>query len=330
MLKSALKTINTFIPFSSQFPLNYMIPVYHVVSNEKLPHVRNIINYKNSYDFEKDLDYLLKRFDFLDWENFKIKHNSKNKKPYALLTFDDGLIEFKEIVVPILMRKGIYAINFINPPFIGNSDMMFRMKASLLIEEISKTSFVWTKSISAFLELKVNSKIEAIAKIKAISYNNRSKLIQLSELIEYDFQEYLKNCKIYMDEKDLSYVKEQGFGIAAHSWNHPYFFDLCVEEQLEEAQKSIDYIRGNNFLSETFAFPFSDMGVKRIFFEKLFEKNEDLKYTFGTSGIKLDDFSKNLHRVAMENGNTAERELNFENNYYKIKSIFNKNLINRK
>ncbi len=329
MLKSALKKINEFVPFNTKFPFSYMIPVYHVVSDEGLPHARHIINYKSASDFEKDLDFMLKKFDFVDWKFFKKNYNTKGKKPYALLTFDDGLIEFKDVVMPILLRKGIYAINFINPPFIGNADMMFRMKASLLIEQINKANYTLPKSVATLLGLKENSKIEASSKIKAINYNHQNLLTELSKLIEYDFQEYLKNHKVYMDLDDLYYAKKEGFGIAPHSWDHPYFFDLSLSEQLENAQKSIDYVRENGFLSEVFAFPFSDFGVTKLFFEKLFEKNKDLVFTFGTSGIKRDSFSKNLHRIAMENGNTAEKELNFENNYYRLKTIFNKNQIVR-
>lgn len=329
MLKSALKKINVLIPLDSKFPLNYMIPVYHLVSDENLPHVRNIINYKNSSDFEKDIDFMLKNFDFVDWEFFKNNYNTKAKKPCVLLTFDDGLIEFKDVVMPILLRKGIYAINFINPSFVENRDIMFRMKASLLIEQINKNDFKLSKTIIDFLGLKSNSKDDAVATIKKINYNKRSSLDKLSELMDYDFQEYIKNHKIYMNEEDLSFAKKEGFGIAAHSWDHPYFFDLNLADQLENAQKSINYIKDKGFLNEAFAFPFTDLGIKNIFFEELFSENEDLKFTFGTSGVKTDSYPKNLHRIAMENGSSAESELGFESNYYRVKNIFNKNQIKR-
>lgn len=329
MSKLFFKKIHSLIPINSTFPLNHMIPVYHCVSNERLPHIKNVINYKNCKDFENDLDYMLKKFDFVDWDSFKKNYNKKNTRPYALLTFDDGLIEFKDVIMPILLRKGIYAINFINPAFVDNSDMMFRLKASLLIEKINKENYKIPKSVSIFLGLKKNSKSEAIAKIKSVDHNNRQQLINIGQLLDFDFKEYIKNNKIYLDEKDLSFVKKEGFGIASHSWDHPYFYDLSLEKQLEKTQQSLNYIQERGFMYEVFAFPFTDFGIKKNFFEKLFDKNKDLEFTFGTAGIKLDSISKNLHRIPMENGFSAKEELNFEINYYQIKKLFNKNIILR-
>lgn len=329
MLKTALKKINNLVPFRGRFPLNYMVPVYHTVSDERLPHVQNIINYKNSKDFEKDLDFMAANFDFVDWETFKNKYRSNTGKPLALLTFDDGLIEFKDVVMPVLLRKGIYAVNFINPAFVGNPDIMFRMKASLLIERINDRAYSLPKPAAGYLRINGSSKAEAVGKIKMISYNSRNLLDRLAELMEYDFQNYIRNNKIYMDESDLAAAEKEGFGIAAHSWDHPYFYDLRLPEQLDNAQKSINYMRENGFLDDAFAFPFTDAGVKRIFFEELSRTNNGSLLTFGTAGVKTDSYPTNLQRIPMENGYSAEREISFESNYYRIKSIFGKNRVNR-
>lgn len=330
MKKKFLKKINSTITIQRNFPLSYIIPIYHCVSDEKLLHLKNIINYKNCKNFEKDLDYLLTKFEFCDWENFKIKYNKKNKKPIALLTFDDGLIEFKDNVLPILLRKGIFAINFINPAFVDNSDMMFRSKTSLLIEKINDPNYILQKSVCILLNLKKHTKSEAVSKISTINYNNKDLLNSLAELMDFDFKNYQNNHKIYMNENDLNFVKNQGFEIAAHSWDHPYFSELSLEEQLENTKKSLNFMKEKGFLNEAFAFPFTDFGVKKVFFDNLFKENQDLAFTFGTAGMKIDSFSKNLHRIAMENGFSAKEEINFENNYFQIKKIFNKNKIFRK
>jgi Polysaccharide deacetylase. len=125
--------------FGKSFPLNHFIPVYHTVSDEHLPHLKHIIHYKNIQDFEKDLDFTLKHFQFVNWDEFKDLQtgNFKPKKKIALLTFDDGLREFYDVVAPILERKGIYAINFINPKFIDNKELMFRCKASLVVDVLN-------------------------------------------------------------------------------------------------------------------------------------------------------------------------------------------------
>ncbi len=93
--------------------------------------------------------------------------------------------------------------------------------------------------------------------------------------------------------------------------------------------KSIKYIKENDFLSDSFAFPFTDFGVEKVFFENLFE-NEQLSFTFGCAGIKVDCINKNLQRIPMETGENASETLKKEIAYYQFKKFLNKNIIIRK
>ncbi|MBO6184174.1 MAG: polysaccharide deacetylase family protein [Chryseobacterium sp.] len=330
MLKLFFKKANAFSPIQKRFPLDYIIPVYHCVTNSYLPHLRHIINYKSSLEFEKDLDYMSTRFEFVDVQTFIKNHDNKINKPYALLTFDDGYAEFKDVIMPILLRKGIYAINYINPSFIKNDDMMFRLKVSLIIERILNKDFMVRDSLVNSLMLSNPSKKDLIAKVKAISYTNRHLLNQIGTDIDLSFDEYLKNNKIYLNIDDLKYIQDKGFGISAHSWDHPYLTELSISDQIENIQQSIDFMTENGFSSDSMAFPFTDFGLKRSMFNTLFKDNKNLKFTLGTAGLKFDSVDKNLQRVPMENGFSAADEINFESNYFHVKKIFNKNKIIRR
>jgi len=331
MLKPFFKRANAFSLIQKRFPLDYIIPVYHSVANSYLPHLKHIINYKSSLEFEKDLDYMSTRFNFVDLQTFIKNHDKKINKPYALLTFDDGYNEFRDIVVPILLRKGIYAINYINPAFIKNDDMMFRLKVSLIIERILNKDFMAPDSLLKSLMLSNNaSKKDLITKVKAISYTIRHLLNQISADINLSFDDYLKNNKIYLNIDDLQYIQDKGFGISAHSWDHPYLPELSINDQIKNIQRSIDFMEENGFSTESMAFPFTDFGLKRSMFNTLFEDNQNLKFTLGTAGLKFDSVDKNLQRVPMENGFSAADEINFESNYFHLKKIFNKNKITRR
>jgi peptidoglycan/xylan/chitin deacetylase (PgdA/CDA1 family) len=329
MLKLFLKKINSFNPIQKRFPLDYLIPVYHCVSNSYLPHLKHIINYKNSLEFEKDLDYMCARFEFVDVETFSKNYTKKSNKPYALLTFDDGYSEFRDIISPILLRKGIYAINYINPAFIKNDDMMFRLKISLIVEKILSKNFISSDSLIALLALSNAYKNDLIAKIKAISYTNRHLLDQISISIDLSFTDYLKSNKIYLNIDDLKYLQEKGFGISAHSWDHPYLPELSISDQVKNIQQSIDFILEHGFSTESIAFPFTDFGLQKMMFYQLFKDNQSLKFTLGTAGLKSDSVVKNLQRIPMENGFSASDEISFESNYFHLKKIFNKNQIIR-
>ena len=326
---SFLKNILSSRNFTINFPLNYVIPVYHCVSDEYLPHLKHVIDYKNENDFEKDLDFLASKFTFVDWDFFKNNYRKKHKKPIALLTFDDGLIEFKDVVVPILKRKGIFAINFVNPAFVGTNEMMFRFQASILIDSIKKNSGEIPNSLFKILNSEEKSTEDLIKTIKGITYQNKDVLQKLAQELAIDFEDYIEKNKIYMNLADLKSVQSDGFGIAAHSWDHPKFQNLSVHLQLENAVKSIHFMQENNFIEDCFAFPFTDFGVSAEFFERLQQENADFKLSFGTAGLKIDSISQNLQRIPMENNTSAKSEINFETNYFFLKKFFNKNILKR-
>lgn len=330
------RLINLFTAFETDhigksFPLNYCLPVYHCVSDENLPHIKHVIQYKNSRAFETDLDCLSKHFQWVNWQEFKdfTSGNFKAQKKIALLTFDDGFSEFYDIVAPILERKGIYACNFINPAFIDNKEIMFRCKASLLIDSVENQKLI-NPEVCSILSLNGSAANEIVKnEILKIGYQEKNKLDLLAEKLEIDFKLYLKEHKPYLNTEELQKLTNRGFGISSHSWDHPKYGNLSLKEQMESINKTFSYLKENNFLYESFAFPFTDFGVKSEFFEELF-KNEEMYCTFGTAGIKVDNVKKNFQRIPMEMGERAEKILKKEIAYFKLKKLINKNTIVRK
>lgn len=312
------------------FPLPYCLPVYHCISDENLPHLNHIIKYKNVKQFEEDLDYFSTYFQFVNWSEFKdyLNGNFKPKKKIALLTFDDGFREFYDVIVPILERKGIYAVNFINPAFIDNKDLMFRCKASLIINELEKNKGIQPE-INTILQFQSQSKDELKQKILQLNYHKTEILNQLAETLQINFNSFLNEQKPYLSFEQLKVLTQKGFGISSHSWDHPLYNELTLDQKLETTNKTFDYLKENSFICESFAFPFTDFGVEKAFFDELF-KNKEMFCTFGSAGIKLDNVEKNLQRIPMETGENAETILKKEIAYFRLKKMINKNKIVRK
>jgi len=329
------KIINLLAAFESgniekSFPLEYCLPVYHCVSDENLPHTKHIIRYKNTRQFEEDMNFLSKHFQFVNWSEFKdfVRGNFKPRKKIALLTFDDGFRDFYETVVPILERKGIYACNFINPAFIDNRDLMFRCKASLIVDAVEKKKTL-NPEIYPLLSLEELEREAVKQQVLQIQYKEREVLDQLAEKLELDFGVYLKEHQPYLSTEQLKILTQKGFGISSHSWDHPLYHKLSLNDQLEATNRTFNYLKENNFLYESFAFPFTDFGVSKDFFDELF-KNEDLFCSFGCAGVKLDSVARNFQRIPMETGEGAEKILKGETAYFKMKKLINKNTIVRK
>ena len=101
--------------FKTDSPI--FLPFYHVVSNQKLPYVLNY-PYRNSIQFEKELDFYLEHFKPVPLE-YLIENPSSKEKVFHL-SFDDGLSECAEVIAPVLLRKGIPATFFVNSAFTDN------------------------------------------------------------------------------------------------------------------------------------------------------------------------------------------------------------------
>lgn len=310
------------------FPMEYCLPAYRAVSNEDLPHLKHMMDYKNVKQFRQDLDYLLQHFELVTWSEFKeVQQGKLRRRKIAMLTFDDGLREFYDVILPILEEKGVYALQFVNPAFIDNRDMMFRCKASLITDRIL-TSEAQAKTVADVLDLK-NPTLKTLAKkISLINYLDRSTLDRIAEKIDLSFSDYLQNQQPYMSLQQLKTVSEKGFGVASHSWDHPLYYELSTEEQLENTYRSLDYMTANGFTDDCFSFPFTDFGIKQDFFRQLFA-SRNLFCSFGSAGIKYDDFGKNFQRIPMETGESAEEIMKDQITYFKLKRLFYKNKIRR-
>ncbi len=294
-----------------------VIPFYHVVSDEYLPHIANLYKYPDTKQFEKDLDFALKYFEPATIDElleYAVKHKKFPKKK-VLFTFDDGLRQCYDVIAPILRKKGLTAIFFVNPVFLDNRELFFRYKQSILIDVVNKK---FTK----------NKAKEYYKKILAYR-DNTEMLNKIAYELEVSFEDYLRSRKPYMTSSQVAELMQQGFEIGGHSMTHPLFSKIDFNEQIRQTAESLDYcgtVLGceNKF----FAFPFTDYGVKNEFFDYVF-KHKIADLTFGTAGLKLDKQTRHLQRIPVEKYSNIKQALKIEYLYFFIRKLFNKHYATR-
>ena len=303
-----LLSIDTLARFSGQ---NFILPFYHIISNENRPHIKHLYRVKTEGEFEADLDLLLKHYSPIAATDLPAVLDGRfNGQKIFLLTFDDGLREVHDVIAPILLRKGVPAIFFLNSAFIDNKALMFRYKVSLL------------------LELLGNEKSELKNQLKA--QRNDTKLIaETAQQLNLSFETFLKEQAPYMTTEQGKALLAKGFTIGAHSVDHPYYEDLSTEEQLRQTFDSLTFLQQQFGIKEKlFAFPFTDHGVKQQFFAAIFSEGK-IDFSFGGAGFKHDVSPKQLQRLAMETSPDAETALRAEYAYYLLKALLGKNRLSR-
>lgn len=278
-----------------------IFPFWHIVADKPPKHVKHLYKVRTEKDFIKDIDFLLKYYKPADISEFNIENRNTENKFY--LSFDDGLRECYEIIAPILISKGIHASFFVNTDFVDNNDLFYKYKASILYDKFLE------KSKNENLKRKIYGILENADFFK-INFQNKTMLDDIAAILDIDFSQYLKKEQPYMKLEQIKYLQNKGFTIGAHSAQHPLFSEISIENQISQTECSLNFI-ANNFSPEYhyFAFPFSDNEVSISFFENIFNY-KNLRFTFGTAGIKYDTFENNIQRIAMEKTNmNAEKYL---------------------
>jgi len=337
-LKIILGTAGLWIPQKFLVRLSghdMILPFYHVVSDEAMPHVRNVYPVRTLKRFKKDLEFLLRHYEPVGMEDFLSGSRVEGRvKPSMLLSFDDGLSEINDVVAPYLIEKGVPAAFFVNPAFIDNRKLFYRYKSSLIIDRLETINYspAVTELLQSRYHLDEASRKSAREFILGLSSNNMHMIDEISELLELDFVSFLKIKKPYLELKQLNGLSDQGFYIGAHSMDHPLFANLRLEDMLEQYRESMEYVRleiGGKF--GIFSFPFTDDGVPGRFFEKIMgEDMPPLDASFGSAGLKKDPVPFHHQRIEMEVGHVPARTLlRGEYLYYLAKGLVGKNWIER-
>ncbi|CAA6829226.1 MAG: Unknown protein [uncultured Aureispira sp.] len=339
MLKKAL--IKSLHFFSSNIPLTWLKSIsgqdflaifYHSISDSELPHLKHLYRVRGTALFEKDLDYLLKHFrpvglaELID----AVYHNKKLPSNAFFLSFDDGLAECYHIIAPILKKKGIPATFFLNSDFVDNKALMFRYKASYLIEELTQKQ-VSTAQLAPFFHQYQLPFLDLKSGLLSVRWHQEALLDAIAVAFEVDFKAFLKDQKPYLNQEQILQMIGDGFTFGSHSQNHPTYNSLDLSSQIEQTLLSQAYLKQHFQLPyQTFAFPFTDSGVSKAFFDEILGE-EKFPLTFGGAGLKHEVIKGQLQRFGMETQqlNTPKQLIHTEYCYYIIKSIFRKNTIYR-
>lgn len=305
----------------------HILPFYHAVGDESASHLKHLYRVRSSEQFEQDILFLKGNYTSIP----SAGNNPLNAKRTFHLSFDDGLRTFKTRAWPILKKHGLTATLFINPSFVGNKAMFYRLKASLLVEHVQNIESIVFANIHKIAATELANKKELTDYILAVNYAEKDILDVLAKELNFSFDNYLEENKPYLDLDELKTLQKEGVLIGAHSMDHPLFHKLSFQEQYEQIKQSIAWVQEYLATKERlFSFPFTDYGIgKRLF--QVMDQEFEINYSFGTAGLKNEYFPTHLQRIPMENNRwSALRILLIEYVYYIVKAPLFKNSVRRK
>ncbi len=313
------RDLDRMIKWSKQ---SLVFPFYHTVADKALPHVSHLYRVRSTAEFEKDLNSLLKWFEPMSMTEYLEESGKKRKKRGMVLSFDDGLIECFQIIAPLLKKKGIPAIFFLNNKFIDNHGLFYRYKASLIIHQVRDDCRVMER-VSAFLKIPQKHVEESI---RMIGPHQSSLLESLAIEAGIDYAAYLRDQPVYMNSEEVKELLVWGFDIGGHSMDHLIFSSMEAAEMVEQVRMSIDDLMFRFKVdSRYFSFPFTSDGVPRKVINRILDEGLATAL-FGTAGIKKTGRPDYIQRIPMEVfSDSALETLQTEYLYYLMKKPFGKN-----
>ncbi len=280
-----------------------ILPYYHIVTDEEVPHVKHLYGFRNTKQFRADLEFFLANYSPVGLVEV-IDHLKTGKvlPPKSfLLTFDDGFREMHDVVAPILKEKGIPATFFLATGFVDNLGMAHHNQVSIVIDHLTrKSNSASLNKIKELLDQNSIPEADVFTRLLAIRYRDKKLVWDIAAICGCDLAGYLPAMRPYLTTEQIRSLLVQGFTIGAHSVDHPLYADLSLQDQLSQTRESLQVVtRRFQINYRAFAFPHSDSGVSPEFFERL-QLEDKLDVSFGTAGMVRHSCARNLERFTME------------------------------
>ncbi len=273
---------------------------YHVVSDEELPHIRGLYDYKDSRMFRADLRYIKNHFRPVSYEEIEAGPVQKEKgKIPVLVTFDDGCRECHSVVLPILREEGVPAVFFLTTAWIGNQVLFHRHLMALCLREVEKMPSDYSRPLLAEWGASFEKRFAGVEAFRtwflALRSTRQEVVQQIAARLGIDSAGFLQTQQPYMTSEMVQELKREGHCLGAHSHTHARLSELTAEQMAAEILTSANLVRiWSGQARVPFAFPRCGDGIERHFLLALRRQHPHLGLFFDSKDFKRDvDFIRN-------------------------------------
>jgi len=219
------------------------------------------LNSLNLESFKRQLDFFQSEYGFLSKEEYLYSVKNNKNIDGAVLTFDDGLKDHYQYVLPELKKRKLWGLFFIptgvysNRQLLGVHRVHFlqgKYGADKILEELSR--LIDEHMIDHFEFEKFRNIIYS-----SHSYKDNEKTLKglLNYYIKYEFRETLLDKlmlkffnedklfdDVYLSQDDIVNLQSDGNIIGSHTVSHKVLSRLSYSEQFQEIKQSFDFLEG--------------------------------------------------------------------------------------
>ncbi len=204
--------------------------------------------------FEQQIQYLAASHQCVTLAEYIERRKEQQEKPFCVLTFDDGVRDHLDTVVPVLDRHGVKATFFIITKCLEGEWIAPVHKVHFLLSQLEPKIFLdaleaslqsvdagtYVTSVPAQVNNRWDDPVTARLKYLVASLPNDIKETVLAQIFakqlgpEDDFSKIL-----YLTASEVRMMHERGFEIGAHTHTHRLLTQLSEGEQGAEIVSSI-------------------------------------------------------------------------------------------
>ena len=286
------------------------ISTYHFIRKKRDKFYKNI-NYLDFERFKRQINNFEKIFNIIGFDDALDILNSKKKykKPFVMLTFDDGYMDHYDYVLPFLVKKKFKGLfypfaNSLKKGFITDTN-----KIHFILAKNKKIEKIETEIID-YLKTYTNYNLKKINIAKKITYKNRryddhkvsfiKRLLQfyLPEKIRYEINDYLF-CKhvtkdklefneiLYLKKNHLQEMKSNEMHFGSHGASHNYLGFMNNKNQNLEIKNSLIFLKKLFPKEKNFSicYPYGSFNKETIRIIKKYDFKLGLSNSFGSINL---------------------------------------------
>jgi hypothetical protein len=286
--------------FGSTPPL---LPYYHCVTDQAPVFLSDVISPRKYADFRRDVAVFRRMAASHGFMNRRPTLSIPTGEPAGIyLCFDDGLREGLHRVYSLIREQGLRLILFVCPAFIGNTDLMFRHKAGLLIAMLAEPSVTMDRRLRIHDMLASEGIVASTLtrSILAVPYQRRSMLDDAARILGVDISRYAMRTAPYLNAGELRALAAEGVCIASHGMDHAPVAGENPDDCINAVNESFERFHTSGIRYERmFSYPFGDAGIPEAMIDLVLQRCE-LEFSFGTAGWRPDRNPQHLQRLRME------------------------------
>jgi len=268
--------------------------MYHYVRDfvPEFPYFKNL----HVEDFKKQLDYFEKEYGFVSLPQFLECLHTGIVPDGVVLSFDDGLKDHYEYVLPILLERGLWGVFYVPTMPYSQGRILDVHKTHMLLGKFPAKE-VYHQLLSILNESLLTH--EHIREFRELTYSDQvdddyTKLVKrtlnyfigpqyrgqvLDQLMLHYFPDESRLLhSFYLLPEEIRALQESGMLLGSHTVSHPVLSTLSNNDQQKEIEESfsvLESITGKQSI-KTFCYPYGGFHSFTPETERILQKNNCL------------------------------------------------------